>query len=83
MMTRLSPVSSKSLPTFVANRSVARAQWTFLVSTPLYTAIALYIHFFKAPLDLLDAAGFVGMASTITALVAFVRSRKAHADTDT
>ena len=75
------PLRSR-LSAFVAKRSVARARWTFLVSTPLYAAIVLYIDLFKAPLGLVDAVGFVGIASTITALVAFFRSRTSQVDTD-
>lgn len=74
-MTRLSNA-------FVAKRSLSRARWIFLATTPLYAAIVLYIHVFKVPLELLDMVGFVGMASTITALIAFIRSRLSQPHTD-
>jgi len=62
---------ARNLARFVRGWSLRRAQITFAVTTPLYTCIVLYTHFFEWPVSLAGGVSFVAGAATLSSVIAF------------
>ena len=62
---------ARNFARFVRGWSINRSKLAFMVSTPIYTCVAIYTHFFEWPVSLAEGVSFVAGASALTSVIAF------------